>query len=154
MREPWKLNDKEFNDIADSLLIQSKEELFGDDWLKSYAVEKILDAKYDKMDINKLMANKKHLNASQQQQLKQLFMKYEKVFDGILGLYPHKKVLIEVLPDARPKHQRPYAVPQIHWRRVKTELQHLVKIGVLTPQGMTSWASPSFIIPEKDGRVR
>ena len=48
MREPWKLNDKEFNDIADSLLIQSKEELFGDDWLKSYAVEKILDAKYDK----------------------------------------------------------------------------------------------------------
>ena len=55
MRESWKLNDKEFNNMADSLLIQSEEELFGDDWLESYAVEKILDAKYDKMDINKLI---------------------------------------------------------------------------------------------------
>ena len=125
MREPWKLNDKEFNDIADSLLIQSKEELFGDDWLESYAVETILDSKYDKMDINKLMANQKHLKINQQQQLKQLFVKFEKLFDGTLGLYPHKKVHIEVLPDAQPKHQRPYAVPQIHWETFKKELQHL-----------------------------
>ena len=61
MQEPWKLNDKEFNNMADSFLIQSEEELFGDDWLESYAVEKSLDAKYDKMDINELMANQKHL---------------------------------------------------------------------------------------------
>ena len=81
-------------------------------------------------------------------------MKYEKLFDGTLGLYPHKKVHIEVLPDAQPKHQRPYAVPQIHWETFKKDLQHLVKIGVLSPQGMSSWARPSFIIPKKDGRVR
>ena len=89
MREPWKLDLNKFNIMADSFLIQSEEELFEDDWHEGYTVEKILDAKYDKININELMANQKHLNANQQQQLKQLFMKYEKLFDGTLGLYPH-----------------------------------------------------------------
>ena len=138
MREPWKLDDKAYNIMTGSFLIQSEEELFGDDWFESYAIEEILDAKYDKMDINDLIANQKHLNAKQQQQLRQLFMKYEKLFDGTLGFYPHKEVHIEVLPDAQPKHRRPYAVPQIHWETFKRELQHLLEIGVLSPQGMSS----------------
>jgi hypothetical protein len=36
----------------------------------------------------------------------------------------------------------------------KTELDHLVRIGVLASQQESEWASPSFIIPPKDGRVR
>ena len=81
--------------MADLFLIQSKEELFGDDWFKSYAVEKIFDEKYVKMDIDELMANQQQLEDNQHRQLKQLFMKYEKLFDGTLGLYPHKKVHIK-----------------------------------------------------------
>jgi hypothetical protein len=36
----------------------------------------------------------------------------------------------------------------------KTERDHLVRIGVLAAQQECEWASPSFIIPKKDGRVR
>jgi hypothetical protein len=30
----------------------------------------------------------------------------------------------------------------------------MVRLGVLVKQGTSEWASPSFIIPKKDGRVR
>ncbi len=33
------------------------------------------------------------------------------------------------------------------------ELLHLVKLGILSPQGASKWASPTFIIPPTDGRV-
>ena len=49
---------------------------------------------------------------------------------------------------------RPYAVPKIHMDTFKKELDHLVELGVLSPQGMSEWALPSFIVPKKDGRVR
>ena len=101
------------------------------------------------MEIKELMDSLHHMDKQQKQQLEQLFEKREKLFDGTLGLYPHKKVHIEVQPDAEPKHQRPYSVPQIHWDTFKKELQHLVKIGDLSPTGMTKWASSSFIIPKK-----
>jgi hypothetical protein len=77
-----------------------------------------------------------------------------KMFDGTLGVYPHKKVHIDIDPNAKLVHSRPYLVPQIHLKIFKTELDHLVRIGVLASQQENEWASPSFIIPKKDARVR
>jgi hypothetical protein len=75
------------------------------------------------------------------------------MFDGTVGVYPHKKVHIDIDPNAKPVHSRPYPVPQIHLKNFKKELDHLVRLGVLAAQQESEWASPSFIIPKKDGRV-
>ncbi len=78
----------------------------------------------------------------------------DKMFNGTLGVYPHKKVHIDIDPNAKPVHSRPYSVPRIHLKTFKKELNHLVKIGVLAAQQQSEWVLPSFIIPKKDGRVR
>ncbi len=77
-----------------------------------------------------------------------------KMFNGTLGVYPHKKVHIDIDPNAKPVYSRPYPVPQIHLKTFKKELDHVVRIGVLAAQQESEWASPSFIIPKKDSRVR
>jgi hypothetical protein len=58
----------------------------------------------------------------------------DKIVDGTLGVYPHKKVPIGIDPNAKPVHSRPYPVPQIHLNTFKKELNHLVRIGVLAAQ--------------------
>ena len=67
-------------------------------------------------------------------------------------MYPHK-VHIEIEPDAKPVHAGPYLVPHIHLSTYKQELNHLVHLGILIPQQESESASPSFIIPKKDGKV-
>ncbi len=76
-----------------------------------------------------------------------------KMLDGTLGAYPHKKVHIDIDPNAKPIHSCLYPVPWIHLKTFKKELNHLVRIGVLAAQKESEWASPSFIIPKKDNGV-
>ncbi len=69
--------------------------------------------------------------------------------DGTLGIYPHKKVHIDIDPNAKPVRARPYPVPQIHLKAFKMELNYLVRVGELAPQQESEWASPSFITPKR-----
>ncbi len=48
--------------------IQVKDEVLGEDWLKSFATE-ILDAKYDKTDVVEVMKELTHPNAHQKADL-------------------------------------------------------------------------------------
>ena len=49
--------------------LQQDDVMFGEDWLDSYADERILDAKYEKLDIDGLMEKQDHLNTEQKRQL-------------------------------------------------------------------------------------
>ena len=95
-----------------------------------------------------------HLTKIQKAGLLAVLEKHTKLFDGTLGVYPHKKFHIDVDPNAKPVFSRPYPVPRIHLSTFKKELDHLIKLGVLVPQQESEWASPTFITPKKDGRVR
>ena len=135
------------------MFVQTEDELLGDDWLDSFATE-ILDTKYDKTDVKDVVKQQTHLSASKQKDLLELLENHSKVFSGKLGSYPHKQFHIDVDPDAKPVHARAYPVPRIHLETFRKEPEHLISIGVLETHGVSKWASPSFIIPKKDGRVR
>jgi len=153
LRDSFSLDTKSFNDMEDAMFVKTEDELLGDDWLDSFATE-ILDAKYDKTDVKDVVKQQTHLSASKQKDLLELLEKHSKLFSGKLGSYPHKQFHIYVDPDAKPVHARAYPVPRIHLETFRKELEHLISLGVLEPQGVSKWASPSFIIPKKDGRVR
>jgi hypothetical protein len=140
------LDSKEFDAMEDMLYIQVKDEIFGEDWLKCFATE-ILDAKYERTDVAEVMKGLTHLNAHQKADLLRVLQENNRMFDGTLGVYPHKKVHIDIDPNAKPIHSRPYPVPWIHLKTFKKELDHLVEIGVLAAQQESEWASPSFITP-------
>ncbi len=153
LRQPGGLDSKEFDAMEDMFHIQVKDKIFGEDWLECFVTE-ILDAKYDKTDVAEVVKGLTHLNAHQKADLLRVLQEYDKMFNGTLGVYPHKIVHIDIDPNAKPVYSRPYPVPQIHLKTFKKELDHLVKIGVLAAQQESEWASPSFIIPKKDRRVR
>ena len=116
--------------------------------MNCYATD-ILDAKYEWTDVAEVVYKLTHLNAHQKKDLLQVLQDNNKMFDGTLGLYPHRKVHIELVPDANPVHARPYPVPRIHMNTFKWELDHLVELGVLIPTQESEWASPTFIIQKK-----
>jgi hypothetical protein len=149
---PGGLDSKEFDAMEDMFHIQVKDEIFGEDWLVCFATE-ILDAKYEKTDVAEVVKGLTHLNTYQKADLLQVLQENNKMFNGTHGVYPHKKVHIDIDPNAKPVHSRPYPVPRIYLKTFKKELDHLVKIGVLAAQQESEWASPSFIIPKKDDRV-
>jgi hypothetical protein len=72
-----------------------------------------------------------HLIAHPKADLLQVLQENDKMFNGTLGVYPHKKVHIDIDPNAKPVHSRPYPVPvpQIHLKTFKKELNHLIKIS-------------------------
>ncbi len=78
---------------------------------------------------------------------------FTKIFDGTQGVYPYQKFHIALELNAKPKNARLYPVPLIHLEAFKKELTHLCTIGVLSTQGASEWASPTFMTPKKDGRV-
>jgi hypothetical protein len=113
----------------------------------------ILDAKHEKKDADEVIKQLNHLNLEQKEDLRKILMEHTKLFDGTFGVYLHRKFHVDFVPGAIAKHARPYPVPVIQLSAFKKELFHFVEIGILSPQSASKWASPTFITPQKGGRV-
>jgi hypothetical protein len=83
-----------------------------------------------------------------------LLHKYQHQFDGSLGTWNDKPYDIELKPDAKPYHSRPFLVPKIHEATRKIELECLTKAGVLKKVNCSKWAAPTFLIPKKDATLQ
>jgi hypothetical protein len=67
----------------------------------------------------------------------------------LLGIWNAKPYDIELKPDAKPYHSRPFLVPKIHEATLKIELECLTKAGVLKKVNQSEWAATTFLIPKK-----
>ena len=81
-------------------------------------------------------------------------MEHAGLFDGI-GKLKGYKVKLHIDPEVRPVAQSLRRVPYGLRDKVETEIQNLLKQGIIEPvQGPTSWVSPLVIVPKPSGAVR
>ncbi len=65
---------------------------------------KILDAKYELIDVADVMDKLSHLNLHQKVDLLKVLYDNSKMLDGTFVTYPLYMVHIELVPDAKPVH--------------------------------------------------
>jgi hypothetical protein len=94
----------------------------------SRGVQEILEAKYDKVSTTEVANQQTHLSQRQREQLAGTLAHFTELFSGKLGCYPHTKVHLELTPDAKPFHTRPYSVPHAHMQVFRDELERLVDL--------------------------
>ena len=83
-------------------------------------VVKILDAKYEKADLNAVAAyNCNHLSVSDQEMLLKLLIEFEDLFDGTLGDWNTELVSLNMTEGAKPYHGRPFPTPKAHKETLK-----------------------------------
>ena len=114
----------------------------------------ILDASYEKADLQSITSKCTYLSKEERAALLKLLHRYEDLFDGTLGTWNGPEIELKLKKDAVPYFSRPFPVPHVHERTLKIEIDRLVKLGVLKWTKANEWAAPTFIIPKKDGRVR
>ena len=83
-------------DIADDALLENEAAN------ADYKSTRILHSKYDGVNTVEAARQRKHLMPSQRQELAALFTKFDKLFSGKLGCYPHCKVHLELKDGAIP----------------------------------------------------
>ena len=106
-------------------------------------------ANYKATSIFDIVQKQLHLSLQNRDQLFLMLKRHKQLFDGVLKVYPHRVIHLDLLPNAIPTHQCAYSVAHVHLEVFKNELSRLCKVGVLERCGALQWASPTFIIPKK-----
>ena len=121
---PMKLPDCTINSdffVQDNELLNSE----------SDRIKQILDAKYEAADLKEIPDEAVPLSREERDQLYNLLMKYEKLFDGTLGLWKGKTLSLTLKPGVQPYHARAFPIPKCYELTLRQEVDRLCKIGVL-----------------------
>jgi hypothetical protein len=115
---------------------------------------KLLDAKYEKADLDASFKLINQLDSELKIIFKLLLSEYEHLFDGLLGDWKTYPVDLRLKSGVMPFQLSPFPVPKIHEETLKKGINRLCDLGVLKSQDALEYQSPSFIIPEKNGTAR
>ena len=74
LRDPFTIDKESYQDMEDAMHVQTEDKFLGEDWLDNYATE-ILDAKYNKTDVNDVVKQQSHLTSAQKKDLLELLTK-------------------------------------------------------------------------------
>ena len=77
-----------------------------------------------------------------------MLSKHMVLFDGILNVYPHRLVHLDIFQNVTPCHLHTYPWTHIHPDEFKTEIVRLCQNGALAPCGASQWVSPTIFIPK------
>ena len=69
------------------------------------------------------------------------------MFDSTLDNYTGSEYKIELVEGAKPYHAKYFPISKIHKEASITEINILMKIGVLIRKNNSKWAAPTLIIP-------
>ncbi|XP_061909872.1 uncharacterized protein K02A2.6-like [Entelurus aequoreus] len=87
-------------------------------------------------------------------QLQMILEKHKEVFRDELGCMENITVKLHVKPDTKPVFLRARPVPYAIRSKVETDLDALVKNGVLEPVTTSEWATPIVPVQKKNGGIR
>ena len=114
----------------------------------------ILDADYSPMDIDETVNGLKHITKEIKERLKAVLKKTPNDFKGGLGTLKIKPVNLELKPNAKPYHGKPFPIPKAYEQTTRKEAKRFEDIGVWYHNPNATWAAPMFIQPKKTGDVR
>ena len=114
----------------------------------------ILDADYSPVDIDETVNGLKHITKEVKQKLKAVLKKTPNAFKGGLGTLKIKPVHLELKPNAKPYHGKPFPIPKAYEQTTRKEAKRFEDIGVWYHNPNATWAAPTFIQPKKTGDVR
>jgi hypothetical protein len=117
-------------------------------------IQSILDIKYAPADMDKIVQECTHLTETDRSALREVLARYEDLFDGSLGTWKAEPVELELHPDAKPYHAKPYPVPHSQEKKLREEIDRMCSYGVLRKVNRSEWGFPAFTIPKKDGTLR
>ena len=82
-----------------------------------------------------------------------MLSEFKYMWSGRIGKIGATKHCIELKSGARPIYQAPYRAGPIAREKEKTEIDRLLRAGVIEPTS-AEWASPVVFVPKKDGTMR
>ena len=115
---------------------------------------RILDANYEKTDLDNFVQSIDHLDSNKKQKLLATLKQYPSLFQGGLGTLKIEPIHLELKGDARPYHAKPFGVPRAYLETTKKEIERFEKLGIWKRVNDSAWTAPTFIQPKKTGEVR